>query len=173
MLLSRSFLESLTALRELVVMHGLHAGDGPVNLAPALDFLNIKVRYRAIPDKGFHGVAFVDPSRVADGLFMVINECDPIERQRQTVAHELIHLLEHGYGRDHHSDEGRIYTGKEQEADCGAAYLLVPLGYLAEGVAQEQSVAQIAAELKVPVALVELRFKLAVALDELATGLTS
>lgn len=167
MYVSQSFRQSIEALDALIVMCGLHKSDGPVELQDAIDFLNIAIRYSAVPVKGEHGYAFADPGSRMDNLSMVINSLDPLERQRQTKGHELYHLLRHDFGKPHHSFDGQARTVEEDEADMAAAYLLVPLGCLVEGIFQSHTVRQIAWELGVPGELVELRLKLAFALDEI------
>jgi Zn-dependent peptidase ImmA (M78 family) len=158
--LSEAFRQNLPFLQRLIEQNALHASDGPVNLSGVVHYLGYDVRYFNKPYwKKVKGWAFYARGRA--GMF--INQAHPPEIQRETVAHELIHLLEHTQGQAHQSFEGEFHTVEEHEA-----YLLVPLGYLAECLSQGMTAAEIAVELQVPPELVKLRFAMALELNELA-----
>ncbi len=144
---------------------GLHDGTGPVDLEPLFTRFNVRVEY--VPfSRGRHGISFID---LAEGVppGILINEYEgPIQRCK-TGAHEFIHITSHRAGVTHHSYDGQPHTFEEYEADCGAAYLLVPIKRLMEYLAHGYNSYQIGYFLKVPFELVELRFAMAGQLGEL------
>lgn len=166
--ITQAFRDNVVVLDILIRENRLHAGDGPVCIGQMLRGLGIVVKYFEAEDRQVHGISFAGVASDEPGMrTMWINEQDSEERQRQTMGHELYHLLAHEAGQEYYSVDSPLYTVMEEECDYAAAYLMVPLGYLLGGMQEFQTAAEIAWELEVPVALVDLRLKMAVALDEL------
>lgn len=105
----------------------------PVPLAAIVAAHGLNIFYAdfsTIPD-GNKIAGFID----FDNHRIVVNKDDPPNRQRFTVAHELGHYILH---KDYIKDQekykvllrrplkDREYTPEEKEANCFAAYLLVP-----------------------------------------------
>jgi len=163
-----NFSQKAKTLDALIHMCWLHIGDGPVNLEKAFEFLNIGLD-GGPQVSGFHGAALISRDEDISNYKVLINKAESTAMQRKTQGHELAHLINHVTTKNRacFSYEGQCYSSEEFEADCISAYLLVPIGNLLYAARESWTGVQLAAALDVPLELVNLRFRIALELDEL------
>lgn len=119
------------------------------------DALGIRLSIEPLPP-AIHGFY----SNVLHMDFIYINHRLPRTRQRLVCAHELGHAVLHpGVNSLFLSRRTQINSEKlERQADLFAAHLLIPDDVFARGREESLTMEQLAAELKVPVSYLELKF---------------
>lgn len=126
-----NFQSAIQESKDILTSFGVDAP--PVPLADIVSSYGLNILYADLSKikKGNEIAGFID----FDKKRIVVNKDDPPNRQRFTIAHELGHYILH---KDYVKNDSEYkvllrrplkdqnYTKEEKEANCFAAYLLVP-----------------------------------------------
>lgn len=162
--ISKDFKFSALRLIQIIDQLNLHNGIGWVDLNPLLVKLKVHLKYVYAPGYDLHGLAIADTGVGWNSMY--INSADPVVRQRESIGHESYHFIEFQRGVSHLPWNIGFNKHDEYSCKCAAAILYVPLNDLVEMVMSDLRTEQIAGELKVPVELVEIRWQIAIQVEE-------
>ncbi len=131
----------------------------PINLEEIAEGEGLNLAVAEFAEKDVSG--FID----FDKKMILVNKYDSISRQRFTIAHELGHWILHQKEIKEDRDLVVLYRRPiegekdplEQEANCFAANLLVPLCFLQEATAKSFSNREIANIFRVSEAVIKFR----------------
>lgn len=129
--MSDNLQKAIDISKDILTTFGVDSPPIPLTDIVAAHGLNIVYADFSAVKNGNKIAGFLD----FDAHKIYVNKDDPSNRQRFTIAHELGHFLLH---QDYVKDESKYnvllrtplkdkdYTPEEKEANCFAAYLLVP-----------------------------------------------
>ena len=131
----------------------------PINLEEIAEGEGLNIAIAEFAQKDVSG--FIDFEK----KMILVNKYDSISRQRFTIAHELGHWILHQKEIEENRDLVVLYrrpiAGEkdplEQEANCFAASLLVPLGFLQDVTTRKFSNREIANIFQVSEAVISFR----------------